>query len=133
MTNEVLLRFGAIYHLICALSHVVFPKVFKWEDNLKELPTSKRMVIWNNLNISNLCMLLFWLVFAYISFAFSNDLMTTHIGKTVLTCIVIVWIVRIFVIQPLFGGLKTKESIFRTIFFSFGFVLYLIPWISVFF
>jgi hypothetical protein len=133
MTNELFIKFGAVYHLICALSHLVFPKVFKWQDNLKELPGKKKTAVGNSLNISNLCMLLFWLFFAYLSFAFSHELISTQIGKSILTWIVIIWTVRIFLIQPLFGGFKTKESILRTVFFLIGLLLYLVPWINVFF
>jgi hypothetical protein len=40
--------------------------------------------------------------FAYIPFFYSNELLTTQLGKAVLTCIIFFWVVRIFILQPIF-------------------------------
>ncbi len=112
MPNELLIKIGGVFHLICALSHIIFPKTFNWDENLKELPAIKKRVIKQLLNTSNFSVLLFWLIFAYLPFFYSKELLTSQIGKALLTGIIIFWSIRIFIIQPLFSGLPVGYFIF---------------------
>jgi hypothetical protein len=132
MANDILIKIGGIFHLICALSHLFFPKVFKWEDNLRELSKIKQKKIKQMLYISNTSTMMFWLILSYIPFFFSNELITTQLGKSILTGIVFFWIIRIFLIQTIIVGIKTKESWQRIIFFMIGFIFFFIPWIRFF-
>jgi hypothetical protein len=52
-------------------------------------------------------------------------LITTDLGKSILTAIVIFWIIRIFFIQTIIVGIKTKESRLRISFFLIGFIFFL--------
>lgn len=131
MPNELFLKLGAIFHLICALFHIAFPKMFNWKENLSELSADKRLIIKQNLHIMNICLLLFWLVFAIVPFFFSTELLTTSIGKTILILIIGFWIIRIFILQPIFVGVKTKESWQMIIFFLVGFIFFAIPCLSI--
>lgn len=130
MPYELLIKLGAIFHLVCALFHIAFPRMFNWKENLSELSAEKNIIIRQNLHIMNVCLLLFWLIFAIIPFFFSSELLVTPLGKTILFLIIIFWIVRIFILQPLFVGVKTKESWQMIIFFLIGFILFIIPGIS---
>ncbi len=130
MPNVLLLKIGGVFHLICALFHIVFPKMFNWNENLSELSDDKSIIIKQNLHIMNICLLLFWLVFAIVPFFFASELLTTSIGKTILISIIVFWIIRIFILQPIFVGLKTKESWQMIIFFLFGFIFFVIPGFS---
>jgi hypothetical protein len=130
MSNELLLKIGAIFHLICALLHVAFPKLLNFKENLSELSPEKKVIIKPTLHIMNICLLLFWLAFAIIPFFFPSELLTTSIGKTFLALIIVFWIIRIFILQPIFIGLKTKETWQMIIFFFIGFVFFLIPGLS---
>ena len=132
MHYELLIKLGGIFHLICGLFHIIFPKIFKWEDNLNDLPETKRKIIKESLYLSNICILLFWLILAYIPFFYSQEMLTTKIGRALLTCIVIKWVIRIFILHPIFSGIKSKLSISRILFFLAGFLLFLIPWIKIF-
>lgn len=131
MINVILIKIGGIFHLICALSHLLFPMVFKWNDNLRELPISNQKKLKKILNVSNLSTMMFWVILSYIPLFYSYDMITTQIGKALLTSIVIFWIVRIFVLQPIIVGIKEKESLLRIPFFLTGFIFFLIPWIRV--
>ena len=131
MPNELFLKLGAIFHLICALFHIAFPRMFNWEDNLSDLSAEKRLIIKQNLHIMNTCLLLFWLVFAVVPFFFSTALLTTSLGKTILILIIGFWGIRIFVLQPVFVGVKTKESWQMIIFFLVGFMFFTIPCLSI--
>jgi hypothetical protein len=130
MQYELLIKCGGIFHLICAAFHIIFPRMFKWEENLSTLPESNKTIIKESLYISNICILLFWLILAYIPFFYSYEMLTTQIGKSLLTCIVIKWIIRIFILHPIFSDIKSKVSIMRVVFFLSGFTLFLIPWIK---
>lgn len=130
MPNELLLKIGAVFHLICALFHIAFPKMFNWNENLSELSGDKSVIIKQNLHIMNICLLLFWLVFAIVPFLFSSELLTTSIGKTILLFIIVFWLIRIFILQPIFMGVKTKESWQMILFFLFGFIFFAIPGLS---
>ncbi len=133
MTNETLIKIGSVFHLSCSLSHLFFPIAFKWEENLIGLSLDKKAKIRQHLSVSNLSAMMFWLILSYIPFFYSYELTMTNIGKSLLTSIVIFWVVRIFILQPVIFGLKTKESLLRTVFFLTGFVFFLIPWIRVIF
>lgn len=130
MPYELLLKIGAVFHLSCALFHIAFPKMFNWNGNLSELSAEKGVIIKQNLHIMNICLLLFWLVFAILPFFFSSELLVSSIGKTILFSIIVFWIIRIVILQPIFVGIKTKESWQMIIFFSIGFLFFLIPGVS---
>ena len=131
MPNELFLKIGAAFHLICALFHIAFPKMFNWNDHLSELSAEKSAIFKLNLHIMNICLILFWLVFAILPFFFSSELLETPIGNTILFLIIAFWIIRIFIIQPIFVGVKTKESWRMILFFLIGFVLFIIPGVGV--
>jgi len=130
MQYELCIKLGGIFHLICALFHVVSPRIFKWRENLNILPEENKATIKESLYISNICILLFWLILAYIPFFYPHELLTTSMGKSLLTCIIIIWIIRIFILHPIFSDIKKKFSIIRIIFFLSGFLLFLLPWIK---
>lgn len=129
MKYELLIKLGGVFHLICASFHIIFPAMFKWKEILRNLPDSNKKILKESLYISNICILLFWLILAYIPFFYSNDMLTTQMGNALLTCIVIKWSIRIFILHPIFSDIKTKLSIMRVVFFLSGFSLFVIPWI----
>ena len=102
MPYELFLKMGAVFHLICALFHTAFPKMFNWNENLSELSEEKSIIIKQNLHIMNICLLIFLLIFAIVPFFFSSELLATSIGNTILFLIIVFWIIRIFILQPLF-------------------------------
>ena len=131
MNYVLFIQIGGVFHLICALSHLFFPKTFHWEENLKELPTDKKKKIKNTMYLSNTCTLLFWLILSYIPMFYAKEILGTPMGRAILTLIVLFWTVRIFILQPVFASYKTREFWVRTIFFLIGFIVFLIPWIAV--
>jgi len=131
MNYVLLIQIGGVFHLICAFSHLFFPKTFHWKENLKELPADKKIKIKNTMYLSNTCTLLFWLILSYIPVFYAKEILSTQMGRAILTLIVLFWIVRIFILQPIFSSYKTREFWIRTIFFLIGFIVFLIPWIAV--
>ncbi|MDR0232732.1 MAG: hypothetical protein LBI82_11525 [Dysgonamonadaceae bacterium] len=126
---EFLIQLGGIFHFICGLFHLIFPRMFKWEEHLSGLSKEDLKVIKGNLYTSNICVMLFWFMLAYIPFFFPHEILTTQIGKALLTAIVVIWIIRIFILHPVFSNIKEQLSILRVAFFFIGFLLFFIPWI----
>lgn len=128
---ELLIKIGGVYHLICATFHIVFPKIYQWKNKLNKLPPDDFQKIWNSLRLMNACQFIFWIMVAVISWFFSHELVSSTMGKSILSMIVFFWIIRIFIFQPIFIGFSTKLSKLQVLFFSFGLILFFIPWINI--
>jgi len=77
------------------------PRLLRWENNLKGLSAGRKAIIRQSLHIMSL---------------------------GVLTSIVLFRAVKISALQPVFMGIRTRESWWMIIFFLFGFALFCIPW-----
>jgi hypothetical protein len=130
MGDEVLLKIGGIYNILCALLHVLFPRMFKWEKILKLLPNDKRLIIEPSLYIMNWCMVVFWVILAYISLVHTSALLIPGLGRTLLASIVIFWVIRIFVLQPVYIGIQNPRSWIMIGFFLVGLILFAVPLIE---
>jgi hypothetical protein len=129
MKIELLIRIGAAFHFVCALFHLFFPRMFKWDERLAPLPGESRRVIGESLHVANSSAFLFWLVLAYVPLVHAEEMLTTPIGTSLLTCIVVFWVIRIFIVQPMYSGFKTRLSILRAVFFLCGSLMFVIPWL----
>ncbi len=127
---KILLKIGGIYHLLCAVMHLSFPTHYQWNERLQCLSPQDSAIIFGNLNIMSWCLLIFWLIFAYIPFFKTEDLLETSIGKILLTSIVLFWSARIFILQPIFFNFQIEGSIEQELFMAIGLVLFAIPWIK---
>src|SRR4030042_5043139 len=127
MGSELLLKIGGIYNILCALLHVVFPKMFKWSKIMESLPGDKRLILEPSLHIMNWCMAVFWIVLAYISLVHTSELLIPGLGRTLLASIVLFWVIRIFVLQPLYIGIKNRMSWQMIGFFLVGLILFAVP------
>ena len=105
MKTNVMLKIGGIYNILCALLHVIFPKMFNWNNLLESLPGEKRFIIEQNLHIMNWCLAIFWVILAYIALKHTSELTKPGLGRTLLTSIVIFWVIRIFILQPVYVGI----------------------------
>ncbi len=72
-------------------------------------------------------MAVFWNVFAYISLVHASELLKPGLGRTLLVSIVAFWIIRIFLLQPLYIGLKDPISWQMIGFFQVGLMLFAVP------
>lgn len=119
-----LLRIGGVFHLACAVTHIFFPGIFSWDKRLAPLTGEEGRVILSNLNVMNWCLFLFWMMVAYLPLRHGGDMMKTAIGRTVLVSIVLFWMIRIFLFQPLFVGFDMTGSVSQTLILSAGLVLF---------
>jgi len=119
---KTLIYIGGIYHIAFALFHLLFWRLFDWNNDLKALSLINR----NVMQIMNLRLIFVFLVFAYVSFFHANELLTTKIGKVLLFAIALFWFLRA-VEQRVFFGLKTNLSIAFFVIFLFGSAIYFYP------
>ena len=127
MGSDLLLKVGGVYNILCALLHVIFPKMFQWDKILESLPGDKRLVLRPSLHIMNWCMAVIWVILAYIPLAHTSELLKPGLGRTLLASIVIFWVVRIFVLQPIYIGIKNRMSWQMIAFFLVGLILFAVP------
>lgn len=115
---------GAIYHLLFALFHLMFWRLFRWREQLERLHPVNRGIM----QVLNLRLTYVFLVFAALSWLFPQELLSTPLGQALCLAIALFWLMRaleqlIFFTRHLFSGL-----LFLT--FVVGAVLYGWPWFS---
>jgi len=119
---EILLKVGGIYNLAFAVFHLFFWKIFKWDSELSSLNFLNSAIM----QVLNLCLTFCFLIFFCISVFHSSELLSTSLGRSILMCISIFWLLRA-VEQILFFKLKHWGSIVFLITFICGAVDYAIP------
>lgn len=122
MNNETLIVFGGLYNLVLVVFHVFFWKLFDWKQDLATLTPLNRAVM----QILNLCLTFVFLVFAYVSFFHTDELLHSRLGRSLLALMAIFWFLRA-VEQIIFFGFRRKASIAFSILFLIGTGLYSIP------
>ena len=130
MKMELLLKIGGVYNILCAVLHLLFPKLLNWSEVLRLLPVDKLQFIEQPLYIMNWCLTIFWLMLAYIPLVHTSDLLKPGIGRTLLSSIVIFWIIRILVLQPVYIGLTDPTSWKLICFFIVGLALFAVPLVN---
>jgi hypothetical protein len=127
MGDELLLKIGGIYNILCALLHVIMPRRYKLDAILQLLPGNIRLLVRSPLYIMNWCLVIFWLILAYIALVHTSELLLPGLGRTLLASIVIFWVIRIFVLQPIFIGIRDPRSWKMIGFFLVGLLLFAVP------
>ncbi len=130
MGTEILLKIGGIYNILCGLLHVIMPRRYKLDDILQLLPGNIRLPVRSSLYIMNWCLVIFWLILAYIALVHTSELLLPGLGRTLLASIVIFWVIRIFVLQPIYMGIRDPRSWRMIGFFLVGLVLFAVPLIQ---
>lgn len=129
MNLEIVLKIGGIYNILCAVLHVFFPKMLKWDEIVPLIPGDRRPFVEQPLHIMNWCMAISWAMLAYIPIFHAQQLLEPGLGRTLLASIVIFWIFRIFILQPIYIGFKDPVSLRMTGFFLVGLALFAVPFI----
>lgn len=122
-----LIIIGIIF-IILALIHVVFPKYFEWEKELKSLSLVNRQMM----KIHTLFIALIVFLMGLLCFTSANELIGTHLGKKIILGLAIFWTTRL-VIQ--FFGYSSKlwkgkffETVVHIIFSLFWVYVSVIFW-----
>ena len=122
MSNNVVLFAGGLFHFAFFVFHLFFWKLLDWKNDLASLTHTNRAVI----QIFNLCLMFVFLMFAYISFFHTSELLSSSLGRSLLVLIAALWGFRA-ILQIVFFGLRNRASIVLFLASLVGNVLYLIP------
>lgn len=115
---------GGYYNLSFVIFHIFFWKIFDWKKQLRLLNNVNKGIM----QILNICLILVFLLFAYFSFFFTEELITIDIGKSLLLFIALFWFIR-GIIQIYFFGLKNRISLIFFLLFFLGAMIYIYPFI----
>jgi hypothetical protein len=122
MSNETIIYLGGIYNIILIIFHLSFWKIFKWRKELQRM----NFVNGGIFQILNISLTFVFIIFAYISFFYYSELLTTELGNVLLKLISFFWFLRA-IQQVYFFGLKNKISLVFFVFFIVGAVIYIYP------
>lgn len=104
-----------------ALFHLAFWKLFDWKRELPKLSSVNRGVM----QVLNLRLTYVFLVIAFISFFFADDLLTTNLGNVILGAISLFALMRA-IEQPIFWKFD-KISVAFFVIFLLGAGIFAVP------
>lgn len=119
---ESIIKAGGFYNFAFAIFHIFFWKIFRWNPDLKKLNFLNRAIM----QVLNLCLTFCFLLFAYVSFFHTAELLTTGLGNTLLVGIAVFWLLRAIEQVIFFNLTHWSSGIFLLIFIA-GAVIYAIP------
>jgi len=122
MNKTLFLNLCGIYNLAFAIFHVLFWKIFKWNEDLKGNSVGNRAII----QILNIRLIYIFLLMSVIYFFYPDQLLETKIGFVLLIGFAGFWIGRT-IEQFIFLRIKSKMVTVLTIVFFAGIVLHLLP------
>lgn len=122
MTKTQLLFLCGIYNLAFAVFHILFWKIFKWNEDLRRNSVGNRAII----QILNIRLIYIFLLMSLIYFFYPDQLLETKIGFVLLIGFSGFWIGRT-IEQFIFLRIKSKMVTILTIVFFVGIILHLSP------
>lgn len=83
--------FLGFYNLFFAVFHLLFWRLFKWNKEVQKLSFANRGII----QILNIQIIYYFVAVAIVCFCFTNELLTTYLGKVFLLGNSLFWIIRL--------------------------------------
>ena len=75
-----LIQIGGVLWVICFIFHILFWRLFDWKRDLASvMPVNKSII-----QVLNLCLMLCFLIFAYISLVHTDELLISQLGKSLI-------------------------------------------------
>jgi uncharacterized protein with PQ loop repeat len=114
---------GGIYHLFFGFFHMFFwhAKFLNWREELPRMSPVNCAVI----QMLNVAVIIFMFLIAYISLAYSQELVRPGLGRTLLFGTVIFWVARLIGEFTLKNSAQVKPGLVVTL--IIGILLYLLP------
>lgn len=119
---KTLIIIGGYLWLAVFVFHLFFWKLFDWKNDLSSLNPLNKAIM----QVLNLCLMLVFLIFAYISIFHTDELLTTSLGRSMLVGIVLFGVFRA-IEQVIFFDLKHIRSKAVLFIALLGTAIYLIP------
>jgi len=120
--NETLIQVGGLYNITLVVFHVLFWRIFDWKNDLQSLTILNRAII----QVLNISLTIAFVVFAYISFVHTEELLNTKLGFSIVILMSLFWFARALQ-QIVFFKLKHWVSWVFFAYFVLGGVIYGIP------
>ena len=119
---DILIKLGGIYNFLLVIFHLLFWKIFNWNDDLQSLTFLNRAIM----PVLNISLTLLFVMMGIVSLLHTQELLTTDLGKTLIIAMALFWLAR-SIQQIIFFKLKHALSWGFLLFFSLGAALYGIP------
>ncbi len=124
MDSELFVRLGAVFNLGFVVFHIGFWKLFDWKKETKRMSLANSAI----LQILNLCLILVFVMMATISWFFTEELLNSSLGKTILFFFGFFWAARLLE-QFIFLRVNVFRVHVLSVLFVLGTVLYTIPFL----
>ena len=119
---KTLVTVGGFLWLAFFCFHIFFWKLFDWKRDLEKVAKVNKAIM----QVLNLCLMLCFMIFAYISIFNADELLTTSLGKSLLVGMVLFAAFRA-IEQIIFFDLQNIRSKAVLFFALIGMTIYLIP------
>ena len=100
-----LIQIGGVLWVICFIFHVFFWRLFDWKNDLESVMGVNKSII----QVLNLSLMLCFLIFAYISLAETDELLSSSLGKSLIAGMALFGLFRV-VEQFIFFDLRLARS-----------------------
>jgi hypothetical protein len=119
---DLLIKAGGYYTIGLIVFHLLFWRIFHWEQELKQVSFLNRAIM----QVLNISLIFAFILFSYISLAHTSELLTSSLGQSLLVLMALFWLART-IQQIVYFKLQHWASwAFLLLFFS-GALLYGIP------
>ena len=108
---EIHFKIIGILLIVLALIHVIFPKYFNWEDDLKPLSLINRQMMQAHTFFIALTVLLMGIL----CFTSSEELINTHLGKRISLGLGVFWFIRLLFQFFVYSSMHWKGKKFETV------------------
>lgn len=119
---SVLIKIGGIYHILFAVFHLFWPRLFNWDHNLKSLDQINRSL----LPIMSGLFIYIYLLIGIGSLFFTNVLISEQVGQFILIAVSGFWAIR-SLMQVRYFNMREKEVVLFFGIFICGVLLYVVP------
>jgi hypothetical protein len=102
---KTLIIIGGMLWIVCFIFHVMFWRLFDWKNDLETVKKVNKGII----QVLNLCLMLVFLVFAYISLFQTDELLNTNLGRSLIAGMALFGVFRV-IEQFIFFDAKLLRS-----------------------
>lgn len=86
-----LIQIGGVLWVICFVFHVFFWRLFDWRRDLESVKPVNKGII----QVLNLCLMLCFAIFAYISLVQTDELLSSSLGKSLIAGMALFGVFRV--------------------------------------
>ncbi len=119
---DTILFLCGLYNLGFALFHMLFWKLFRWDEDLKKVSFVNSRIM----QILNIQIIFYFVFVAVLCFIFPSEIVTTTLGKYFLAGTSLFWLIRTFQ-QFIFFKTNNLRINILTIIFITGAILFALP------